>query len=143
MVLSVRAYCSGDAAVVRRGRRAHRLLAVEALEQRALGVDAELVAVAGDRGVEDPGVRGEDERRELRQRRVEQELRLHRVPVLRVEVGSGRAEPVSVGGETTAALVAAGGGRVVGVAAGEQRGRAAGQTGAQHGASGREGHCPS
>ena len=83
-------------------------------------------------------MRREDERRELRHRRVEQELRLHRVPVLRVEIGqpprsTREAEPVLGGGAC---------GRVVGVAAGEQRGRAAGQTGAEHGASGREGHPP-
>ena len=90
VVLSVRAYCSATppwyaAAAVRtpvsRSRPASSAL---------LGVDAELVAVAGDRGVEDLGVRREDERRELRQRRVERELRLHRVPVLRVDVGSCR-----------------------------------------------------
>ena len=138
VVLSVRAYCSATppwyaAAAVRTA-----CLAVDACEQRTLGVDAELVAVAGDRGVEELGVRREDERRELRHCRVEQELRLHRVPVLRVDVGSrrarrgGRAGPSGGGGR----------GRVVGVAAGEQRGRAAGQTGAEHGASGRDGHLP-
>ena len=69
VVLSVRAYCPATppwyaAAAVRTA-----VLALDAREQRALGVDAELVAVAGDRGVEDLGVRREDERRELRQRR--------------------------------------------------------------------------
>ena len=91
VVLSVRAYCSATppwyaAAAVRTA-----VLALDAREQRALGVDAELVAVAGDRGLEELGVRREDERRELGHRRVEQELRLHRVPVLRVEVGAPRA----------------------------------------------------
>jgi hypothetical protein len=84
----------GHAAVVRRRGRPHRVLALDPGEQGRLGVEPELVAVAADGRLEDVGVRGQHERRELGQRGVEQELRLHGLPVLRVERRRGARAPV-------------------------------------------------
>ncbi len=83
----------------RRRRVAHRLLVGLPGEQRVLGVPAEPVAVVGDRRVQQPGVRREDEGRELGQLRVEQELGADGVPVLGESQarGSGEASTRSAG----------------------------------------------
>ena len=91
VVLSVRAYCSATPPCVRRGGRAHRLprgRCPASSASRCRGRARRGSRRSRRRGA---GVRREHERRELRHRRVEQELRLHRVPVLRVEVGRRRA----------------------------------------------------
>ena len=67
------------------------VLELEPVQERLLGVERQPVAVIVDRRGDLGGVRGEHERRELRDARVERKLRPHRLPVLGVEVGDLRA----------------------------------------------------
>jgi hypothetical protein len=90
----VLARCS---ARVRRRSSPHGRFPLEAGQQRGLGVGGQLVAVAVDGRLQGRCVRGEDERRELRELGVEQELRAHRVPVLRVELVGRRRRGCRVG----------------------------------------------